>query len=378
MNERKFSRVTQDYSQDWYVLCRVRARNRTPAVVVLCWGRAVAACHFPDACAKHERITYGEKIAMSWMTPGTGSVPVEPRQRFCTECGSDAGQGRFCASCGTQLASAFAAAPPMSGTAALSSAQREPFAAALAAPTSDRAPSAEFVQVAAVAHQTTEYVEVANLGVVKLASIGQRVLARVLDIALVVIADFIVVGIFSAVGASMARSSASSYSYGSAPYGSYGNGAGEAMAGAAGGGVGLVAGLFFMAIIAYFYELIMVTFWGRTLGKMLVGARIIRAGDGMKPNLGNAFLRWLAPGLGGLIPFLGPLGEALVLLSPTFDSTGRRQGWHDKMAGTLVVEAPRIIRAETITKVRDSARSATSAVRDSQARSGENSPPPAS
>jgi uncharacterized RDD family membrane protein YckC len=252
------------------------------------------------------------------------------------------------------------------------------FAVAPATGTFDRAPEGAFVQVAAVARQTTEYVEIANLGVVKLASIGQRVLARVLDIVLITIIDFIVVGIFSAIGASMARSSASSYSYGSSPYGSYSYDTGNAMAGAVGGGVGLIAGLFFMAVIGYVYELVMVTFWGRTMGKMLVGTGIVRAGDGMKPNIGNAFLRWLAPGLGGLIPFLGPLGAALVLLSPTFDSSGRRQGWHDKMAGTLVIEAPRIIRPDTISKVRESARSAAAAVRNSQMRGDENRQPPAS
>jgi uncharacterized RDD family membrane protein YckC len=231
-----------------------------------------------------------------------------------------------------------------------------------------------------VARQTTEYVEIANLGVVRLASIGQRVLARVLDIVLIAIADFIVVGIFSAIGASMARSSASSLTYGSSPYGAdnydMGNALAGAVGGAVGGGVGLMAGLFFMAVIGYVYELVMVTFWGRTIGKMLVGTRIVRAGDGMKPNIGNAFLRWLAPGLGGLIPFLGVLGEALVLLSPTFDSSGRRQGWHDKMAGTLVIEAPRIIRPDTISKVTESARSAAAAVRNSQIRGDESRQPP--
>ena len=314
-----------------------------------------------------------EKIAMSSTTPETGPVPAEPRQRFCTECGSDAGHGRFCASCGAQFGNGFAGAPRMPGNAAASSdSGHAAFAGAPATAALDRAPEGAFVQVAAVARQTTEYVEIANLGVVKLASIGQRVLARVLDIVLITIMDFIVVGSFSAIGASMGRTSASPYGYGSE------NDLTGAFGGAVGGGVGLIAGLFFMAVIGYVYELVMVTFWGRTMGKMLVGTRIVRAGDGMKPNIGNAFLRWLAPGLGGFIPFFGPLGGALVLLSPTFDSSGRRQGWHDKMGGTLVIEAPRIIRPDTISKVRESARSAAAAVRNSQVRGDENRRPKAS
>ncbi|MGM7777414.1 RDD family protein [Arthrobacter sp. KNU-44] len=175
--------------------------------------------------------------------------------------------------------------------------------------------------VAAVARQTTEYVEVASLGVVKLASIGQRALARVLDIVLVVIAVVAYISIMVAVATG-------------------GSGAFYSLS-----GLSPLASLTFIAVLGYLYEILMVTFWGRTVGKMIVGARIIRAEDGMKPNFGNAFLRWLAPGLGALIPFLGQLGAALVLLSPTFDSSGRRQGWHDRMAGTLVVEARQSVAA---------------------------------
>lgn len=295
---------------------------------------------------------------MSSTTPQTGSVPVQPRQRFCTDCGADAGHGRFCASCGAPLTAGPAATPvpslPRNHQPAM---PQHPY---------DSAPHGEFVQVASVARQTSEYVEVANLGVVKLASISQRVLARVLDIVLVAITDFAVVGIFGAIGSSLARTQVSSANFGSGLYGS--DGASDAMAGAIGGGLGLIAGLFLMSVIAYFYELVMVTLWGRTVGKMLVGTRIIRASDGMKPNIGNAFLRWLAPGLGGLIPFLGPLGEALVLLSPTFDSSGRRQGWHDKMGGTLVIEAPRPpIARDALTKLTNYGHPDTATVRNPQA-----------
>jgi len=254
---------------------------------------------------------------MSSTSPETGASRAEPRQRFCTECGAEAGPGRFCASCGAAFANETVAASTPVNVPEPSSSGHTAFAGAPANSTYDKTTTGGFVPVAAVARQTPEYVDVANLGVVKLASIGQRVLARVLDVVLVVIA--VVAFIFILVAAATAGSSAT-YSV---------------------SGLNPLAMLLFIAVIAYLYEILLVAFWGRTVGKMIVGARIIRAVDGMKPNFGNAFLRWLAPGLGALIPFLGQLGATLVLLSPTFDSSGRRQGWHDKMAGTLVIEAPR-------------------------------------
>jgi uncharacterized RDD family membrane protein YckC len=66
---------------------------------------------------------------------------------------------------------------------------------------------------------------------------------------------------------------------------------------------------------------------GRTPGKMLLGLRVIQAsGDPMTP--GVAFLRWVGYLISGPVFCLGFLWIA-------FD--GRKQGWHDKVAATLVV-----------------------------------------
>jgi uncharacterized RDD family membrane protein YckC len=66
---------------------------------------------------------------------------------------------------------------------------------------------------------------------------------------------------------------------------------------------------------------------GQTLGKRLLGLRVIRI-SGEKMTLGIAFLRWVGSLVSGIFFFLGFLWIA-------FD--GRKQGWHDKIAETLVV-----------------------------------------
>jgi uncharacterized RDD family membrane protein YckC len=66
---------------------------------------------------------------------------------------------------------------------------------------------------------------------------------------------------------------------------------------------------------------------GRTPGKMLLGLRVIQAsGDPITP--GVAFLRWVGYLISGPVFCLGFLWVA-------FD--GRKQGWHDMIAATLVI-----------------------------------------
>jgi uncharacterized RDD family membrane protein YckC len=275
--------------------------------------------------------------------------------RFCPSCGVAAGSGAFCAACGKPLSDASpaasipAAVQPTRGTV--------PSAVPDAGPAGRPNQPTEYVRAMAVATETAEYVDVAGIGVVKLATIGQRVLARLLDFVVVTVGYWLIVGFFAIIGAILAAVSGGTAAVNN--YDSYG--AGLAQAGSVLGS--LLAGLFFAAVLAYVYEIAMTTLWGRTVGKMIVGARIVRTADGRKPNLGNSFLRWLAPGLGALIPFLGSLGSLLVLLSPTFDSSGRRQGWHDKMASTLVIEAPKSITKNTGSALVKSVKSAADSLR---------------
>jgi len=76
---------------------------------------------------------------------------------------------------------------------------------------------------------------------------------------------------------------------------------------------------------------------GRTPGKMLLGLRVIQAsGDPITPGL--AFLRWVGYFFSTIPFFLGFLWIA-------FDC--RKQGWHDRIAATLVIfeegEADRVV-----------------------------------
>ncbi|MFC7877928.1 RDD family protein [Isoptericola sp. NPDC057391] len=72
---------------------------------------------------------------------------------------------------------------------------------------------------------------------------------------------------------------------------------------------------------------------GRTLGNIVLGIRTFSADGGGPVGAGRGLLRWLVLALCGVVPLAGTV---LVLVSPTFDSSGRRQGWHDKAARSVV------------------------------------------
>uniref|UniRef100_UPI0020281ED3 RDD family protein n=1 Tax=Actinotalea sp. C106 TaxID=2908644 RepID=UPI0020281ED3 len=74
---------------------------------------------------------------------------------------------------------------------------------------------------------------------------------------------------------------------------------------------------------------------GWTIGKRLVGLRVLGAETGRPVGLGRALLRFLVPAAGSLAC---GVGQWVVYASPFFDSSGRRQGWHDKAAGTIVYD----------------------------------------
>ena len=76
---------------------------------------------------------------------------------------------------------------------------------------------------------------------------------------------------------------------------------------------------------------ITISFWlckQATPGKMAIQSKIVDARTGKKPSIGQCFIRYIAYVLATL-----PLGLGLfwVIFDP------RKQGWHDKLAGTVVV-----------------------------------------
>lgn len=66
---------------------------------------------------------------------------------------------------------------------------------------------------------------------------------------------------------------------------------------------------------------------GQTPGKRLLGLRVVRV-DGELMTPGTAFLRWVGYIISKIPLYLGFIWAA-------FD--GRKQGWHDKIAGTCVI-----------------------------------------
>jgi len=93
---------------------------------------------------------------------------------------------------------------------------------------------------------------------------------------------------------------------------------------------------FFLTIAAY--EIVLTALWGQSLGKRLLRLKVVRLADAGAIGWGTSVLRWVVQFLAwvpGLI-----VGAVILYASPFWDSTGRRQGWHDKIAGTVVVKLP--------------------------------------
>jgi uncharacterized RDD family membrane protein YckC len=92
---------------------------------------------------------------------------------------------------------------------------------------------------------------------------------------------------------------------------------------------GVTAIVYLIAIaisVGYF-----VYFWGQgqTLAMRLFGLRVVDANTGAPIGLGRAALRYVGYVISTLVCYIG-------LIWAAFDS--RKQGWHDKIASTVVVQ----------------------------------------
>jgi uncharacterized RDD family membrane protein YckC len=83
-------------------------------------------------------------------------------------------------------------------------------------------------------------------------------------------------------------------------------------------------------VLAVAYNTLMVAGTGQTLGMRLLGLRVVHL-DESPPQLGAAFKRALVLTLLGMIPL------ALLLCALVMERDRRRQGWHDRAAGTFVI-----------------------------------------
>ncbi|MCX5204716.1 RDD family protein [Streptomyces sp. NBC_00237] len=178
------------------------------------------------------------------------------------------------------------------------------------------------------------YINVAGLGTVELATMGRRLGARLLDgVAYgILYAIFSAIGLAGLVGASESLKDCTNIQYTDPGYQ-------QCITDATNAGVGIVAAFFgalaLFALIALLYEWLMVSIFGATLGKMVLGVKVIKESTGQAPGLGAGFIRYIIPMVGSL--FCG-LGTLLVYLSPFFDNSGKLQGWHDRAGGTIVIK----------------------------------------
>ncbi|MCE2528102.1 MAG: RDD family protein [Actinomycetia bacterium] len=162
----------------------------------------------------------------------------------------------------------------------------------------------------------TGRVTLGNGEVRDLASPGKRLVARIIDI---VIIGFIVVvlSIVGFVGVVLGSATDEQALAGMALFVGFG-------------------GLALFSILLLLYEPTLIAVRGQTLGKMAMNIMVVRAEDGGVPGWGKALGRWVLPGLLALIPVAGGLLSLLVYISLLWDD--RRQGWHDKMGTTVVVD----------------------------------------
>ncbi|WP_285821160.1 RDD family protein [Cellulosimicrobium sp. Marseille-Q4280] len=104
--------------------------------------------------------------------------------------------------------------------------------------------------------------------------------------------------------------------------------------------LGRLLGVYVVAAVIAIAWWVGLWFWegttGKTLGNLATGIRTLDAATRAPVGFGRAFLRWLVVGAGSIVVFVGQL---VVVLSPAFDSSGRRQGWQDKVARSVVVDA---------------------------------------
>lgn len=81
-------------------------------------------------------------------------------------------------------------------------------------------------------------------------------------------------------------------------------------------------------VLSFLYFSLLWSYMGASLGQRLLGLRVVDATSGQPISFGKAALRWLGLVLSFAVCAIGVIWVA-------FDA--RKQGWMDKIAGTLVV-----------------------------------------
>ncbi|MFJ9557072.1 RDD family protein [Nocardiopsis sp. NPDC101807] len=101
------------------------------------------------------------------------------------------------------------------------------------------------------------------------------------------------------------------------------------------GGLWALLLFFGWGLLLFFYDWLYLVAWGRTIGKMAVGIRVVSAADGGRLSQGQALGRAAFFGLPQTLPLVGNLFSLAEALTIPFDT--RSRALHDRAAGTVVV-----------------------------------------
>ena len=92
-----------------------------------------------------------------------------------------------------------------------------------------------------------------------------------------------------------------------------------------------------VVLSAFTYDFVMIGRWGRTVGKFALGTKVVRIDTGGPVLWSSSAIRALIPLAAGVIPSVGS-ALSLVVYATAFWHP-RRQGFHDRAAGTIVISA---------------------------------------
>ena len=90
-----------------------------------------------------------------------------------------------------------------------------------------------------------------------------------------------------------------------------------------------------VVLSAFTYDFVMIGRWGRTVGKFALGTKVVRIDTGGPVLWSSSAIRALIPLAAGVIPSVGS-ALSLVVYATAFWHP-RRQGFHDRAAGTIVI-----------------------------------------
>lgn len=100
----------------------------------------------------------------------------------------------------------------------------------------------------------------------------------------------------------------------------------------------LVLGL----LVSVVYEVVPTARWGQTLGKRILGIKVVHVATGEPPGFKKSFGRWALLTLPISVPYVRYPGAVFYLLCVlTMGHEPFYRGWHDKAARTLVVTSRR-------------------------------------